>query len=104
VCAAAAQFWLVEGSELTNAFTYGGSYAASYPASVFSLALRVLFTFVVPAAFTAYLPALALMDRAGPGWLPAWLGWCTPLAAAGSWGVALLAWRAGLRHHTGAGG
>ena len=104
VLAAAVQFWLVEGSELTNAFTYGGSYAASYPASVFSLALRVLFTFVVPAAFTAYLPALALMDQAGPTWLPTWLGWCAPLAAAAIWGLALLVWRAGLRHHTGAGG
>jgi ABC-2 type transport system permease protein len=104
VLAAAAQFWLVEGSELTNSFTYGGSYAASYPASVFSLALRTLFTFVVPAAFTAYLPALVLMDRSGPQWLPAWLGWCTPVAAAGIWAVALLAWSAGLRHHTGAGG
>lgn len=104
VIAAALQFWLVEGSELTNSFTYGGSYAASYPASVFSLALRAFFTFVVPAAFTAYLPALVLLDRSGPAWLPAWLGWCTPLAAVGIWAVALLAWRAGLRHHTGAGG
>jgi ABC-2 type transport system permease protein len=104
VLAAAVQFWLVEATELTNSFTYGGSYAASYPASVFSLALRALFTFVVPAAFTAYLPALVLMDRTGPVWLPAWLGWCTPLAAAAIWTVALLAWRAGLRHHTGAGG
>lgn len=104
VVAAALQFWLVEGSELTNSFTYGGSYAASYPASVFALPLRVLFTFVVPAAFTAYLPALALTGRPGPPWLPAWLGWCTPVAAAAIWAVALLAWRAGLRHHTGAGG
>jgi ABC-2 type transport system permease protein len=104
VVAAALQFWLVEGSELTNSFTYGGAYAASYPASVFPLPLRVLFSFVVPAAFTAYLPALALMDEPGPPWLPSWLGWCTPLAAGAAWGVSLLVWRAGLRHHTGAGG
>jgi ABC-2 type transport system permease protein len=104
VLAAAVQFWVVEGTELTNAFTYGGSYAASYPASVLSLTLRVLLTFVVPASFTAYLPALVLMDAPGPPWLPAWLGWCTPVAAAASWALALLAWRIGLRHHTGAGG
>ena len=28
------QFWLVEGAELTNAFVYGGAYAASFPAAV----------------------------------------------------------------------
>lgn len=103
VCAAAVQFWLVEGSEFANAFTYGGGYASQYPASIFSVPMRVLFTFVVPAAFTAYLPVLVLLDLPGPPGLPQWLGWCTPLAAAGIWGVALAGWRAGLRHYTGAG-
>ncbi|CAM3616217.1 ABC transporter permease [Occultella aeris] len=103
VCAAAVQFWLVEGGEFANAFTYGGSYAASYPTSIFSLPMRVLFTFVVPAAFTAYLPTLVLLGHAGPAWTPAVLGWFAPVAAAGIWTVALLGWRAGLRHYTGAG-
>lgn len=103
VCAAAAQFWLVDGRQLTHAITYGGSYAASYPASIFALPLRVAFTFVVPAAFVGYLPTLALLDQAGPALLPTWLGWCTPIAAAVIWAVALVWWRAGLRHYTGAG-
>lgn len=62
VCAAAIQFWLVEGAEFANAFTYGGAYASEYPASIFSLPMRLLFTFVVPAAFAAYLPVLVLLD------------------------------------------
>lgn len=103
VIAGAVQFWLVEGGEFTAAFTYGGSYAASFPASVFAVPMRVLFTFVVPAAFVAYLPTLVLLDQPGPGGLPLWLGWCTPLAAAGIWSVAGLGWRVGLRHYTGAG-
>ncbi|NDL58109.1 ABC transporter permease [Phytoactinopolyspora sp. XMNu-373] len=103
VCAAAVQFWLVEGSEFSNSFTYGGSYASQYPASIFALPVRVLFTFVVPAAFVAYLPTLALLDLAGPPGLPAWLGWCSPVMAVVIWGVALTGWRAGLRHYTGAG-
>ncbi|PSL02446.1 ABC-2 type transport system permease protein [Haloactinopolyspora alba] len=103
VCAAAVQFWLVEGAEFANAFTYGGAYAAQYPASIFSVPMRVLFTFVVPSAFTAYLPVLVLLDLEGPAGLPQWLGWCTPLAAVGIWAVALGGWRAGLRHYTGAG-
>ncbi|WP_199702289.1 ABC transporter permease [Jiangella rhizosphaerae] len=103
VCAAAIQFWLVEGAEFANAFTYGGSYAASYPASIFSLPMRLLFTFVVPAAFTAYLPVLVLLDLPGPAGTPQWLGWCAPLAAVVIWAVALAGWRAGLRHYTGTG-
>ncbi len=104
VMAAAMQFWLVDGGELANSFTYGGSYAASYPASVLHLPLRVLFTFVVPAAFTAYLPALLLVEQPGPAGLPSWLGWLTPLVAVLAWGIALLVWRAGMRRYTGAGG
>lgn len=103
VCAAAVQFWLVEGGEFANAFTYGGSYAATYPTAVLSLPLRVLFTFVIPAAFTAYLPTLVLLGLPGPAGSPAWLGWCTPLAAIAIWAVALVGWRAGLRHYTGTG-
>ncbi|GAB3596042.1 ABC-2 family transporter protein [Angustibacter peucedani] len=104
VSAAGAQFWLVDGSELTNAFTYGSSYVGSYPASVLSHAVRVFFAFVVPAAFTAYLPALVLTGSPGPPGLPAWLGWCTPVMALLAWLTALAWWRTGLRHYTGAGG
>lgn len=103
VCAAAVQFWLVEGSEFANAFTYGGSYAATYPTAVLTLPMRVFFTFVVPAAFTAYLPTLVLLGLPGPIGTPSWLGWCAPLAAVVIWAVALLGWRAGLRHYTGTG-
>ncbi len=103
VIAGSVQFWLVEGAEVTAAFTYGGSYAASFPASVFAVPMRVFFTFVVPAGFVAYLPTLVLLDEPGPAGLPQWLGWCTPLAAVAIWCVALLGWRTGLRHYTGAG-
>lgn len=103
VAAAAAQFWLVDGAEFTNAFVYGGSDAASYPTSVFSTPLRAVVTFVLPAAFTAYLPTLLLLGEPGPAWTPAWLGWFAPLAAVLTWAVALSGWRAGLRHYTGTG-
>jgi ABC-2 type transport system permease protein len=102
--AAGAQFWLVEGAELTNGFTYGSSYVASYPASVLAPPVRVFFTFVLPATFTAYLPALVVCDLPGPTWLPGGLGWWSPLAAVGAWLGAAALWRSGVRHYTGAGG
>ncbi len=104
VAAAGAQFWLVEGAELTNAFTYGSSYVSSYPASVLHVAVRSFFTFVLPAAFTAYLPTLVITGQPGPPGLPAWLGWFTPVAAVLANAAALACWRAGIRHYTGAGG
>lgn len=104
VLAGALQFWLIDGAELTNSFTYGSGYAASIPASVFAFPLRVFFGFVIPAAFVGYLPAIALLGQPGPAFLPAWLAWCSPVAAAAVVGSALLAWRSGVRHYAGAGG
>ena len=98
------QFFLITGAEFSAAFVYGGSYAGQLPGSVLIPPVRVLFTFVFPATVTAYLPALLIMGLAGPKYLPAWLGWFAPLFAAWAWLLAWLAWRAGTRRFTGAGG
>ncbi|MFC7404871.1 ABC transporter permease [Georgenia alba] len=104
VLAAGMQFYLLNAKEVTNAFVYGGRYASSQPATVWSRWIVVAFGFVFPMAFTAYLPVTALLGLPGAAWLPSWLGWCTPVAAAWSWGLALLFWRAGVRHYQGGGG
>ena len=104
VCAASLQFFLINGAELTNSFTYGGSYASAQPASIFPGPLKLLFGYVVPVIFTAYLPTLALLGRPGPGGLPSWLAWLLPLAAAWTWLMALTLWRWGTRHYQGGGG
>jgi ABC-2 type transport system permease protein len=97
-------FWIVEGQEFTSAVTYGGNYLAQFPLSVFHLVLARFFTFVLPNAFVAYLPACAILGHADPTGLPSWLAWCTPVAALWTAGLAALAWRAGLRRYVGAGG
>jgi ABC-2 type transport system permease protein len=104
VWAAGLQFFLLDGAEMTNAFVYGGRYAATQPASVWSRPLKLVFGFFFPMAFTAYLPAVTMLGLPGPQWLPAWLGWCTPAAAVWSWLMALLCWRWGVRHYQGGGG
>ncbi|MBC9822322.1 ABC-2 family transporter protein [Terrabacter sp. MAHUQ-38] len=98
------QFFLVDGAEFTNTFTYGGSYAAQQSQQVFPDPLRIFWTFVVPTAFVAYVPAVAILDLPGDHLAPTWLGWCTPLAALLAWSIAALCWRAGTRHYQGAGG
>lgn len=104
VWAAGAQFYLVDGAEATNAFVYGGRYAATQPASVWNRPLVVVFGFFFPMAFTAYLPVVTLLGLPGPDWMPGWLGWCAPLAAVWAWVLALVTWRAGVRHYQGGGG
>ncbi|MGI8867388.1 MAG: ABC transporter permease [Mycobacteriales bacterium] len=104
VWASGLQFFLINGAEMTNAFVYGGRYAASQPAAVWSRPLKVIFGFFFPMAFTAYLPALLLLGLPGPQWLPSWLGWCGPAAGVWTWSMALLCWRWGVRHYQGGGG
>ena len=102
--AAALQFHLVDGGEFANAFTYGGSYAAQYSTAVYAVPLRVFYTFVIPTAFTAYLPALTLLDRTGPDGVPTWFGWLTLPASLLAGAAALALWRSGVRHYQGGGG
>ena len=104
VIAGGLQFFLLDGAEMTNAFVYGGRYAATQPASVWSRPIKAVFGFLFPMAFTAYLPVLALLGLPGPELLPSWLGWCAPLAAVWAWGLAWLSWRWGVRHYQGGGG
>lgn len=104
VWAGGAQFFLIDGAEATNAFVYGGRYAATQPASVWDRPVKAVFGFFFPMAFTAYLPAVTLLGLPGTAGMPAWLGWCAPVAAAWTWTMALLAWRLGVRHYRGGGG
>lgn len=104
VVAGSVSFWVLDGREIGNSLTYGSGYLAQYPIGVLGPVLGRFFTFVVPAAFTAYLPALALLGKDDPGGLPGWLPWASPLAALVAAGLAALCWRSGIRHYVGAGG
>jgi len=103
VGANAVSFWLVDGRELANSFTYGSNFATSYPITIYGPALRRALCFVVPSAFVAYFPALALLERPDPLGLPDALRWCSPLAAAATVGMAALIWCNGVRHYQGTG-
>lgn len=103
VATCAVSFWVIEGRELANAFTYGSSLSTAYPLTVFAPWLRRLLTFVVPAAFVAYYPVLAILGRPDPLGLPAGVRYAAPLVALAAAAVAALIWRAAVRHYQGAG-
>ena len=97
VTAGGLQFFLIDGAEFTSAFVYGGSLRRSAARQCAARTRRVLFTFVIPATATAYLPALISWICPDRAFLPSWLGWFAPLFAVWAWVLALLAWRAGIR-------
>jgi ABC-2 type transport system permease protein len=99
VATSAAAFWTVEGQEMGNAFTYGGSQATQYPLDVLGEWLRRLFTFVFPLAFVAYLPASEIVGKPTPLGLPGWTVWSSPLVAVLAAAAALGIWRTAVRHH-----
>ena len=104
VVAGAMSFWVVDGREIGNALTYGSGYLSQWPTGVLGPVLGRFFTFVIPAAFTGYLPALALLGKDDPAGLPDWLPWASPLAGLLAAAAAGLLWRTGIRHYVGAGG
>jgi ABC-2 type transport system permease protein len=59
-------FWTVEAIEAMNILTYGGSFLISYPMSIYQEWLRRIFTFVIPAIFLNYYPALYFLDKPDP--------------------------------------
>ncbi|PRY43700.1 ABC transporter permease [Umezawaea tangerina] len=103
VVACSVCFWLVDGQELANTVTYGSNTFTSYPISVYSGWLRRLMAFVVPGAFVAYYPALALLDKPDPLGGPGWLGWVGPVVAVLVAGLAGLVWKTAVRHYRGTG-
>jgi len=92
-------FWLIEASEVMNSFTYGSSYAAEYPLSIMTRWLRRALTFVVPAAFVSYFPALFILDKTDPFHAPVWLRFGSPAVAVVSVAIARATWNTAIRHY-----
>lgn len=92
-------FWTVESIELVNIFTYGGNELISYPMHIYPDWLRRFFTYLLPAAFLNYYPALFFLDRPDPFGLPLIMRFAAPVAGLVVLLVALRFWRFGIRHY-----
>ena len=99
VLGATFQFVSTDGSEVANAFTYGGNALTQYPLTIYPLGAVKALTFAVPVAFVNWYPALFVLDRPDPFGLPAALQLASPVAAVVMGVLAALAWRAGLRSY-----
>src|SRR5947208_2505387 len=72
---------------------------ARYPVSAYPDALRFLFVYLIPIAWTTTIPASALTGRLGPE-----IGVAAALVAGVAFALARLVWRAALKRYTGASG
>jgi ABC-2 type transport system permease protein len=96
-------FWTVESIEVVNIFTYGGNEMIAYPMHIYRDWMRRFFTFVVPAIFLNYYPALYFLDKPDPFNLPPFAPFLAPVAGLGTLAAALAFWRFGIRHYTSTG-
>jgi len=92
-------FWTGEAIEAVNIFTYGGSEMISYPMHIYPDWIRKFFTYILPAIFLNYYPALYLLDKPDPFHMPAFTPLLTPVVGFGLLAIGLLFWRFGLRHY-----
>ncbi len=92
-------FWTVESSEVMNIFTYGGSFMMAYPMNIYETWLRNLFTFVVPAIFLNYYPALYFLGKPDPFHFPPFAPFIAPFAGLAVFLISLGFWVFGLKHY-----
>ncbi len=96
-------FWTVDSLEIMNTLTYGGVETAQYPLAIYRPGFRRFFTFVVPLGCISYFPAVALLGIDDPLGTSRAVQVAAPLAGYLFFALALVGWRAGIRHYTSTG-
>jgi ABC-2 type transport system permease protein len=92
-------FWTIESIEAINIFTYGGSEMIAYPMHIYPEWMRRFFTYIIPAIFLNYYPALYLLGKPDPFNMPPFAPWLAPMVGFGVLLVALRFWRFGIKHY-----
>jgi ABC-2 type transport system permease protein len=92
-------FWTVESIELMNIFTYGGSEMISYPMHIYPRALQRFFTFVLPAIFLNYYPAIFILELPDPLGMPVFTYWLSAPVGVLMLLAARQIWHFGINHY-----
>jgi ABC-2 type transport system permease protein len=99
IIGATTTFWTMERLEILNIFTYGGSEIMSYPMHIFPRPIRLIFTFLVPAIFLSYFPAVFILGKSDPLHAPKFVSFIAPLVAVLMMFLALRFWHYGIRNY-----
>lgn len=103
IIGATTTFWTMERLEILNIFTYGGSEVMSYPMYIFPRPIRMLFTYIVPAIFLSYYPAVYILGKTDPLNAPAFVSFLAPFVTALMFWLAIRFWHFGIRNYQSSG-
>jgi ABC-2 type transport system permease protein len=99
ISGATLSFWTIESLEAINIFTYGATEMMSYPMDIYPNLIRNFFTYLIPAIFLLYYPALYILDKPDPLGMPALSPFLAPFAALAVFAVSIQFWNYGLRFY-----
>jgi len=92
-------FWTIQSIEVVNIFTYGSNEMMSYPMHIYQRWMRQFFTYIIPAIFLNYYPALYILNKPDPfNFLPI-ASFLAPIVGIGILILAFQFWRFGIRHY-----
>ncbi len=92
-------FWTVESIEVMNTLTYGGSFATSHPMHIYPNWIIRFFTFIVPAIFLTYFPAIYILDLPNPLQYPTFSYFLSPFAGVAVLLVGRAFWHFGIQYY-----
>ena len=84
---------------LTCIFTYGGTEMIQYPMDIYPNFIRTFFTYILPAIFLLYYPALYILNWPDPLGMPPIAPFLAPFVAIVMLTIANLFWNYGLRFY-----
>ncbi|MEI7033350.1 ABC transporter permease [Streptomyces pratensis] len=76
----------------------------SYPLGIFPGAVKAIFTYLLPLAFVAYLPASVVLGHDPGGGAAHWVAVLSPALGIALFGLAVAVWRTSLKHYSSPGG
>ena len=88
-----------KSGKLTDILTGATREAATYPISIYPLAVRLFLTFIFPVAFVTYYPALHLLDKDQLLGMPKYFQFGAPIVAIALLLCCYALWRIGIRHY-----
>ena len=88
-----------KSGKLTDILVTANKEAATFPISIYPLAVRLLLTFILPVAFVTYYPALHLLGKDQFLGMPKSFQFGAPVVAAALLLCCYGLWRVGMRHY-----
>ena len=91
--------WTTKSGKLTDLLISATKEAATFPISIYPLAVRLVLTFILPVAFVTYYPAQQFLQKEEFLGMPEFFQFGAPVVALVMLSVGFLCWHYGLRRY-----